>query len=258
MMKNILSYQIIKKLPEVLKGTLRKSSKEINIYIYIMTKKQNLTFLKSYLHIAKPAVVAQVQKIIDNFQDRHIRNFETAKNVLDKLTSSNKNTARSGLMAYDKVMLKYENAVPVGKPVKLQVLGRPTKAKVALKNSSASKIGKNWRNSIILSTEVVSTAFKKNIMQVNVKETKFNKSVYQRVAIEAVIYKAYQAAIKKLPMGSNFKFHAVLHVSGVQDGNFTVRSHTFNKSDFLGWFNQIIEKNPSTFPVIQKFGTHDL
>ena len=113
-----------------------------------MTKKQNLTFLNSYLHIAKPEVKAKVQKIIDYFAARRIRNFETAKNVLDKLTSSNKKTVNSGLTAYDKVMVKYENAAPVGKPVKLQTLGRPTKAKVALKNSSASKIGKSWRNSI--------------------------------------------------------------------------------------------------------------
>ena len=74
------------------------------------------------------------------------------------------------------------------------------------------------------------------------KETKFNKSVYQRVAIEAVIYKAYQAAIKKLPIGSNFKFHAVLRVSGAQDGNFTLRTHTFSKQDFLSWFNETIER----------------
>ena len=151
-----------------------------------MTKKQNLTFLNSYLHIAKSEVKAKVQTIIDKFASRHIRNFETAKNVLDKLTSGNKKTVNSGLTAYDKVMVKYENAAPVGKPVKLQTLGRPTKAKVAFKNNASSKIGKSWRNSIILSTEVVSTAFKKNIMQVNVKETKFNKSVFQRVAIEAV------------------------------------------------------------------------
>ena len=55
-----------------------------------MTKKQNLTFLNSYLHIAKSDVKAKVQKIIDQFASRHIRNFETAKNVLDKLTSGNK------------------------------------------------------------------------------------------------------------------------------------------------------------------------
>ena len=55
-----------------------------------MTKKQNLTFLNSYLHIAKPEVRAKVQKIIDNFAARRIRNFETAKHVLDKLTSGNK------------------------------------------------------------------------------------------------------------------------------------------------------------------------
>ena len=148
----------------------------------------------------------------------------------------------SGLTAYDKVMVKYENAAPVGKPVKLQTLGRPTKAKVALKNTSSSKIGRSWRNSIILNTEVVSTAFKNKVLQVNVKETKFNKSVYQRVAIEAVIYKAYQAAVKKLNQWDDFKFHAVLRVHGSENGDFTVRSKTFSKNDFLGWFNQIIEK----------------
>ena len=89
---------------------------------------------------------AKVQSIISKFADRRIRNFETAKNVLDKLTSSNKKTVSSGLTAYDKVMVKYENAAPAGKPVKLQTLGRPTKAKVDLKNASSSKI---WRNSII-------------------------------------------------------------------------------------------------------------
>ena len=33
---------------------------------------------------------AKVQQIIDNSAARHIRNFETAKNVLDKLTSGKK------------------------------------------------------------------------------------------------------------------------------------------------------------------------
>ena len=75
----------------------------------------------------------------------------------------------SGLTAYDQVMVKYENAAPVGKPVMLQTLGRPTKAKVALTNNASSKIGKSWRNSIILTTEVVSSALNKNIMQVKVK-----------------------------------------------------------------------------------------
>jgi len=98
-----------------------------------MTKKQNLTFLNSYLQIAKSEVKAKVQKVIDNFAARRIRNFETAKNVLDNITSSNKKTVNAGMTAYDKVMAKYENAAPVGKPVKLNVLGRPTKARVALK-----------------------------------------------------------------------------------------------------------------------------
>ena len=155
-------------------------------------------------------------------------------------------------------MVKYENAAPVGKPVKLQTLGRPTKAKVALKNASSSKIGKSWRNSIILNTEVVTSAFKNKVLQVNVKETKFNKSVYQRVAIEAVIYKAYQAAVKKLNRWDDFKFHAVLRVHGSENGDFTVRSKTFSKKDFLGWFNQILENKTRTFRKLQKFGTHHL
>ena len=128
----------------------------------------------------------RVAKVIQLYQDRLIRNFETAKNVLDKLTSSNKNTVKSGLTAYDKTMVKYEHAAPVGKPVKLQVLGRPTKARVALKASSSSKIGKTWRNSIILTTSVVAKAFKNNVMQVNVKET--NVSMDQRVPVGAIIF----------------------------------------------------------------------
>jgi len=44
-----------------------------------MTKKQNLTFRNAYLHIAKSEVKAKVQKVIDNFAARRIRNFETAK-----------------------------------------------------------------------------------------------------------------------------------------------------------------------------------
>lgn len=150
-----------------LKETRLKPLKEKNIYIIIMTNKQNLTFLKSYSTIAKSDVRPKVSKVIQLYQDRLIRNFETAKNVLDKLTSSNKNTVKSGLSAYDKTMVKYENSVPVGKPVKLKVLGRPNKRNVA----ASSKIGKHWRNSIILKTEVVATAFKNNVMQVNVKET---------------------------------------------------------------------------------------
>ncbi len=66
--------------------------------------------------------------------------------------------------------------------------------------------------------------------------------MYQRVAIEAVIYKAYQAAVKKLAKGVNFKFNAVLRVHGDETGDFTVRSKTFSKSDFLHWFNQMIDK----------------
>ena len=99
---------------------------------FTTTKQQNLTFPNAYLHIAKSDVKAKAQKVIHNFAARRIRNFETAKNVLDKLTSGKKETVNSGLTAYDKVMVKYENAAPVGKPVKLQTLGRPTKAKVAL------------------------------------------------------------------------------------------------------------------------------
>ena len=63
----------------------------------MMTNQQNLTFLNSYLHIAKSEVKGKVQQIIDNFAARRIRNFETAKNVLDKLTSGNKKTVNSGL-----------------------------------------------------------------------------------------------------------------------------------------------------------------
>ena len=75
------------------------------------------------------------------------------------------------------------------------------------------------------------------MLQVNVKETKFNKSVYQRVAIEAVIYKHYQAEVKKLARWDDFKFHAVLRVHGSENGDFTVRSKTFSNNYFLGWFN---------------------
>jgi ribosomal protein S17E len=208
-----------------------------------MTVKQNLTFLKSYSSIAKTDVRPKVAKVIQLYQDRLIRNFETAKNVLDKLTSSNKNTVKSGLSAYDKTMVKYEHSAPVGKPVKLKVLGRPNKKNIA----ASSKIGKHWKNSIILKTEVVASAFKNNVMQVNVKETTANKSMYRRVAMEAIIYKAYQAAIKKLPPNANFKFHAVLRVNGAQDGNFTVRGRTHEKYQFLYWFNELVEKIKTHF-----------
>ena len=77
-------------------------------------------------------------------------------------------------------------------------------------------------------------------MQVNVKET--NKSMYQRVPVGAIIYKAYQSAMKKVPNNANFKFNVVVRVNGAQDGNFTVRSGTFGKQDFLKWFHQIVEK----------------
>ena len=81
-----------------------------------MTTKQHVTCQNSYRHIAQAEVKGKVQHIIDNFAARRIRNFETAKYVLDKVTSSNKKTVVSGLTAYDKVMAKYEHAAPVGKP----------------------------------------------------------------------------------------------------------------------------------------------
>ena len=98
-----------------------------------MSKNQNLRFLQSYVNLAKADVKPKVVKVNQFFQDRLIRNFETAKNILDKLISSHKSTVKSGIAMYDKAMVKYEHAVPVGKPVKLKVLGRPTKEVIAKK-----------------------------------------------------------------------------------------------------------------------------
>ena len=65
---------------------------------------------------------------------------------------------------YDKALVKYENAAPVGKPVELKILGRPTKQRaiseaneraIEFKNKvaeirkvrvgAASNIGKYWK-----------------------------------------------------------------------------------------------------------------
>ena len=47
--------------------------------------------------------------------------------------------------------------------------------------------------------------------------------------------------------GANFKFHAVLRVHGSESGDFTVRSHTFNKSDFIHWLKEMHEKIQAHF-----------
>ena len=47
-----------------------------------------------------------------------------------------------------------------------------------------------------------------NALQVSVTETIGNKALYQRVAVGALVNKAYHVAIKKLPPNTNFTFHA--------------------------------------------------
>ena len=129
-----------------------------------MSKNQNLRFLQSYVNLAKADVKPKVIKVNQLFKDRLIRNFETAKTILETLVSSHKSTVKSGLTMYDKALVKYENAAPVGKPVELKILGRPTKQRaiseaneraIEFKNKvaeirkvrvgAASKIGKYWK-----------------------------------------------------------------------------------------------------------------
>ncbi len=78
-----------------------------------MTFKSNVTFLNGYKLIAKRDVKQKVEKIIGLYEARKISNITTARNLLDKLTATNKNTIKSGLKLYDKTVEKYENAEPL-------------------------------------------------------------------------------------------------------------------------------------------------
>jgi hypothetical protein len=84
------------------------------VILYLqMTLKSNLAFLNAYKLIAKRDVKQKVEKIVGLYEARRISNVATAKNLLDKLTATNKNTIKSGLKLYDKAVAKYENAEPL-------------------------------------------------------------------------------------------------------------------------------------------------
>ena len=57
-----------------------------------MTIKHNIRFLQGYKSITKADVKDKVNEIIHLYTIRKISNLQTARNVLDKLTASNKKT----------------------------------------------------------------------------------------------------------------------------------------------------------------------
>ena len=52
-----------------------------------------------------------MKKIIKLYTERKIKNIKTAKNILDKLTASNKNTIKSGIRLHDKLVEKEEEQI---------------------------------------------------------------------------------------------------------------------------------------------------
>ena len=80
-----------------------------------MTFKSNVTELKSYVSRAPEANRSKIRDVIKLYEDKKIVNFSTALNATILLSSTNKNTIKSGRAEkeYDKIISKYGTAKPM-------------------------------------------------------------------------------------------------------------------------------------------------
>ena len=80
-----------------------------------MTFKSNVSELKSYVSRAPEAKISKIRDVIKLYEDKKIVNFRTALNATLLLSSTNKNTLKSGRAEkeYGKIISKYSTAKPM-------------------------------------------------------------------------------------------------------------------------------------------------
>ncbi len=83
--------------------------------MYRMTFKSYLKEIKSYARSGPAPNRPRTQKIVELYSTRKIPNFKTALNAVLLLASNRKLTISSNkaVKAYDQLMTKYDNAVPI-------------------------------------------------------------------------------------------------------------------------------------------------
>jgi hypothetical protein len=127
----------------------------------------------------------------------------TAKNLLDKLTATNKNTIKSGLKLYDKTVEKYENAEPL--PAKLKRV-KEEKIQKVKRDRATLKIQNLLRKTILFDIIKKQSAMNDKVIDFTVKPQRIGSIVASD--IKTVLYKAYAKVIKQLPKKTKFEFYS--------------------------------------------------
>ena len=174
-----------------------------------MTFKSNLNFLRGYKLIAKRDVEQKVAKIIELYEARKISNVTTARNLLDKLTASNKNVFKSGVKLYDKTVEKYENAEPL--PVKRKRVEEEKIQKVR-RDKATLKIQNLLRKTILFDITKKESAMDNKVIDFTVKPQRVGTIVASD--LKNVLYKAYAKVIKQLPTKTKFEFYSEVAFEG--------------------------------------------
>ena len=166
-----------------------------------MKLKNNLKFLEAYRSIAKSDVKDKVNDIIQLYTIRKISNIQTARNVLDKLTASNKNTVKAGIRIYDKTVEKYKEAEPL--PVKRKRI-EEEKIQTIRKEKASLKIDNFLSNSVWFDIVMVESAMDDHVVDITIKPKRVGSII--ATDIKTILYKAYVKVIKLLPTKTKFEF----------------------------------------------------
>ena len=181
-----------------------------------MPLNKNVKFLNGYKLIAKREVEDKVSKIIKLYTERKIKNIKTAKNILDKLTATHKNTIKSGIKSYDKLVEQEEEKIQKDKREKAgQKIQQFLAEKIhkirqereeRKKKTATLKIQNLLRKTILFDIVKTESAMNNNVIDVTVKPQRVGSIVASD--IKTVLYKAYARVIKQLPPRTKFEFYS--------------------------------------------------
>jgi hypothetical protein len=120
-----------------------------------MTFKRNLTELKSYVSRAPEANRSKIRDVIKLYEDKKIVNFRTALNATLLLSSTNKNTLKSGRAEkeYSSIINKYGEAQPITGRLKRQEEEVKKKVERNTRIKGILKEGRKINKSIDLESE---------------------------------------------------------------------------------------------------------
>ena len=202
---------------------------------------KNTKYLNTLGRNARGDAVEKVNEVIKLYRESKVSQISTAENMIIDLIYNKKNQRqqKATTKKYEKFITKHQANAPLNKQIT---------QKKEIKNKSASKIIKLYRNGLKFEIVDIQVAFKDKVKEITVKPSFIGSAM--ATDLDAFVAKSYIIARRKIPKDTEFKLYATLSVKDNNEQRHLITTKTFTSKElnkfldnFLDLIKQFIQSN---------------